>query len=207
MSARLSPGDTRTLGRLALCVLAGGWILSHPAPPAAAPPAPLPAHAAGTAPAPVAALPLPAARPTRITVPALDIDAPVTAVGLDEEGWMRAPDPSDPRLAGWFTGSVTPGERGTAVIDGHVDTASGPAVFYRLGAVEAGTRIAVTRENAATAHFTVYRVESLPRQTFPAARVYGDAGQPELRLITCGGTYTKGAGYTDNVVVYAYLTG
>ncbi|WP_328302362.1 class F sortase [Streptomyces sp. NBC_00435] len=205
MHGRLSPGDTKTLGRLALCVLAGLWMLSHPAPPAPAPPAPVAGYASGTASAPDAAPALPASRPARVAIPTLDIDAPVTAVGLDDEGWMRAPDSSDPGLAGWFTGSVTPGERGTSVIDGHVDTTRGPAVFHRLGAVETGARVTVTREDASTARFTVYRVESVPRETFPADRVYGDTGQPELRLITCGGTYSKSHGYTDNVIVYAYL--
>ncbi|CAM5330624.1 class F sortase [Streptomyces avidinii] len=206
MSGPRASGDARTLGWMALCVVAGVWMLSHPAPPALSPPAPSAARAAGTEAVPRAAAALPRSRPERLTVPSLDIDAAVTTVGLDGEGWMEAPEPSDPQLTGWFGGSVTPGEKGTSVIDGHVDTATGPAVFYRLGAIQAGTRITVTREDATPAHFTVYRVESVSRHTFPADRVYGDTGQPELRLITCGGTYSKSGGYTDNVVVYAYLS-
>ncbi|MFI1717349.1 class F sortase [Streptomyces sp. NPDC053513] len=156
--------------------------------------------------APVAApAPLPASPPVRVRVPAVRVDAPVTAVGLDADGWIEAPPPEDDRLAGWFTGAVTPGERGTAVVVGHVDTPNGRAVFYDLGALGKGHRVEVVRSDGRTAVFAVYGVEVVPKEGFPAERVYGDAGVPELRLITCGGTFTEEGGYTGNVVVSARL--
>ncbi|WP_432087139.1 class F sortase [Streptomyces sp. bgisy095] len=186
---------------------------------AAGPPQPLTAAAPGgtrvdaalLAPAPAPASdpetdPLPASLPVRVRVPAVRVDAPVTAVGLDAEGWIEAPPPEDDRLAGWFTGAVTPGERGTAVVVGHVDTPSGPAVFYELGAVGRGSRVEVLRRDGRTAVFTVYGAEVVPKEGFPARRVYADSGRPELRLITCGGTYTEEGGYEGNVVVSARLT-
>ncbi|MFJ4906905.1 class F sortase [Streptomyces sp. NPDC093249] len=151
--------------------------------------------------------PLPASPPVRVRVPAVGVDAPVTGVGLDADGWMEAPPPEDDRLAGWFTGAVTPGERGTAVVVGHVDTPNGRAVFYDLGALRKGHRVEVTRRDGRTAVFTVYGAEVVPKDAFPAARVYGDTGTPELRLITCGGRFTEGTGYAGNVVVSARLTG
>ncbi|MFC8172662.1 class F sortase [Streptomyces sp. NPDC057250] len=178
-----------------------------PQPLAAAAPGGTRADAALLAPAPAAAPgPLPASPPVRVRVPAVRVDAPVTAVGLDAEGWIEAPPPEDDRSAGWFTGAVTPGERGTAVVVGHVDAPGGPAVFYELGAVGRGSRIEVLRRDGRTAVFTVYGAEVVPKEGFPARRVYADSGRPELRLITCGGTYTEENGYEGNVVVSARLT-
>ncbi|MGW9436268.1 class F sortase [Streptomyces sp. NPDC055607] len=181
---------------------------------AADPPQPLAAAAPDGARADAAVLapvsvpdPLPASPPARVRVPAVRVDAPVTAVGLDADGWIEAPPPEDDRLAGWFTGAVTPGERGTAVVVGHVDTPGGPAVFYALGAVRGGSRVEVLRRDGRTAVFTVYGVEVVPKEGFPARRVYADSGRPELRLITCGGTFTQESGYAGNVVVSARLTG
>ncbi|MGA5067564.1 class F sortase [Streptomyces exfoliatus] len=176
------------------------------------PPQPLSAAAPDGSRAAVAALatgpvpePLPPSTPIRVRVPAVRIDAPVTDVGLDADGWIEAPPPEDDRLAGWFTGAVTPGERGTAVVVGHVDTPSGRAVFYDLGALGRGHRVEMTRRDGRTAVFAVYGVEVVPKEGFPAERVYGDAGVPELRLITCGGTFTEENGYAGNVVVSARL--
>ncbi|WP_367819753.1 class F sortase [Streptomyces sp. LMG1-1-1.1] len=149
--------------------------------------------------------PLPPSAPVRVRVPAVRIDAPVTDVGLDAEGWIEAPPPEDDRLAGWFTGAVTPGERGTAVVVGHVDTPNGRAVFYDLGALAKGHRVEIARRDGRTAVFSVYGVEVVPKDAFPAARVYGDSGRPELRLITCGGAFTEESGYTGNTVVSARL--
>ncbi|MFE5732737.1 class F sortase, partial [Streptomyces sp. NPDC056528] len=177
-----------------------------PQPPAAAAPGAARAEAAVLAPASVPG-PLPASPPVRVRVPAVRVDAPVTRVGLDADGWIEAPPPEDDRLAGWFTGAATPGERGTAVVVGHVDTPAGPAVFYDLGAVGRGSRVEVLRRDGRTAVFTVYGVEAVPKEGFPARRVYADSGRPELRLITCGGTFTEKGGYEDNVVVSARLTG
>ncbi|WP_306326439.1 class F sortase [Streptomyces venezuelae] len=175
------------------------------------PPQPLAAAApdAVRADAALAALPvpdpLPASTPVRVRVPAVRIDAPVTEVGLDADGWIEAPPPEENRLAGWFTGAVTPGERGTAVLVGHVDTPGGRAVFYDLGALGKGHRVEVARRDGRTAVFAVYGVEVVPKEGFPAERVYADAGVPELRLITCGGTFTEENGYAGNVVVSARL--
>lgn len=178
---------------------AGEW-------PADGPPQPATAAAAGRAATVATADPLPASPPVRVRVPSVRIDAPVTRVGLDAEGWIEAPAPYDRNLAGWFTGAVTPGERGTAVVVGHVDVPAGRAVFYDLGALAPGKRVEIARTDGRTAVFTVYGIEVVPKDDFPAARVYGSTGAPELRLITCGGRYSPDGGYESNVVVSARLT-
>ncbi|MFJ8234046.1 class F sortase [Streptomyces sp. NPDC094448] len=169
------------------------------------PPGPARAAAAGRTAAepPRAAAPLPHSPPRRIVVPSLRIDAPVRGVGLTSDRSVAPPPVGEANLAGWYTGSVSPGERGTAVVVGHVDTETGPAVFHPLARLGPGDRIEVAREDGRTAVFTVYGVESLPRDGFPAGRVYRDAPRPELRLITCGGRWSPGSGYQENVVVFA----
>lgn len=148
-----------------------------------------------------------ASGPSRIKIPTLGVDAPVTGLGLDPEGHLATPPDGDRNLAGWYRGGVTPGQTGTALMAGHVDTASGPAVFYGLGALHRGDRIDVLRQDGSTAWFVTDAVEVYAKSAFPDRQVYGRAADPQLRLITCGGTFTKGQGYQGNVVVYAHLIG
>ncbi|MET9579870.1 class F sortase [Streptomyces sp. DT199] len=149
--------------------------------------------------------PLPYALPDRVRIPAIQVDAPIIPVGLDADGWVGAPPPEDPNLAGWFTGAVTPGEKGTAVVVGHVDNQQGPAVFYGLGALKKGNRVDVARQDGKTAMFEIYGVEVFEKNNFPGDRVYASKGAPELRVITCGGGFSKQEGYAGNVVAFARL--
>jgi hypothetical protein len=126
-------------------------------------------------------------------------------VGLDMEGWVDAPPPEDPNLAGWFSAAVSPGEKGTAVVVGHVDNNQGPAVFYGLGALKKGNRVEVQRQDGKVAVFEIYGIEVFAKNDFPGNRVYGNTGTPELRVITCGGGFSKQNGYDGNVVVFARL--
>ncbi|MGW7402528.1 class F sortase [Streptomyces sp. NPDC054833] len=148
---------------------------------------------------------LPFAAPDRVRIPSIRVDAPIISVGLDSNGWVGAPPPEDPNLAGWFTGAVSPGEKGTAVIVGHVDNKQGPAVFYGLGSLKKGNRIEVARKDGKTAVFEIYGIEVFAKNNFPGDRVYGSKGTPELRVITCGGGFSKQHGYDGNVVVFARL--
>ncbi|MEU5182949.1 class F sortase [Streptomyces longwoodensis] len=174
------------------------------------PPQPAPAAAADSRTAPGAAFgqapaALPFALVDRIRIPAIQVDAPAMPVGLDADGWVGAPPPEDPNLAGWFTGAVSPGEKGTAVVVGHVDNTQGPAVFYGLGALKKGNRVEVARQDGRTAVFEIYGVEVFAKDDFPGDRVYASKGEPELRVITCGGGFSKQNGYDGNVVVFARL--
>ncbi|MFI8890352.1 class F sortase [Streptomyces paradoxus] len=149
--------------------------------------------------------PLPYALPDRVRIPAIQVDAPIIPVGLDADGWVGAPPPEDPNLAGWFTGAVTPGEKGTAVVVGHVDNQQGPAVFYGLGALKQGNRVEVARQDGKTAEFEIYGVEVFEKNNFPGDRVYASKGAAELRVITCGGGFSQQEGYAGNVVAFARL--
>jgi sortase (surface protein transpeptidase) len=128
-------------------------------------------------------------------------------LGLTPSGSLDVPPAEKKNLAGWYEAGTTPGETGTAIVAGHVDNADGPAVFYALGALKKGSRIEVERRDGSTARFTVYAVEVYQARDFPDDKVYGAAPRPELRVITCGGGYSRATGYQGNVVVFARLTG
>ncbi|MDI2132865.1 class F sortase [Yinghuangia seranimata] len=163
------------------------------------------ASAAPTAQAPKTAPAMPPSTPTAIAIPAVGIEAPIERTGLNTKGWIAAPNTNDRNLAAWYDGSPTPGADGTSVVVGHVDVKSGPAVFYKLGALHKGDTIRVRREDGTTATFAIYGIQVFRKKDFPVDRVYGGTGLPELRIITCGGSYDKKHGYDGNVVVFARL--
>ncbi|MGW3955238.1 class F sortase [Streptomyces sp. NPDC004752] len=201
----------RTIGDTAIAVVtvvalgSGVWLLgtaqlSAPPQPTAAEGRPDPVEERRTAPA------LPPSPPTRIRIPSIRVDAPMTGLGLTPSGSLDAPPAQNKNLAGWYEAGTAPGETGTAVVAGHVDNAEGPAVFYRLGAVKRGATVELDRRDGSVAVFTVDAVEVYQASDFPDEKVYGAAERPELRVITCGGGYSTSTGYQGNVVVFAHLT-
>ncbi|MFE1323873.1 class F sortase [Streptomyces sp. NPDC058735] len=158
-------------------------------------------------PTPSTPRPLPPSRPTRLLIPYLRLDAPVIPLGLDREHRLTAPPEDDPKLVGWYRQGASPGEQGTAVAVGHLDTHSGPAVFAGLTELKRGRIVKARRADGRTAVYTVDKVKAYQKADFPGREVYGARGRPELRLITCGGSYDRRKGYSGNVVVFAHLTG
>ncbi|MGW7240524.1 class F sortase [Streptomyces sp. NPDC054804] len=159
---------------------------------------------------PPAAKPLDSARPERIDIPDLGVQAPVVARGLDGKGGIDPPPFDQPGVVGWYGSGTEPGAAGTALLVGHVDTETRPAVFYKISALRPGETIRVVRADGTVAEFTIDDVRVLPRDHFDAQQAYGarESGRAELRLITCGGTFDRTThSYTANVVVSAYLTG
>ncbi|AGF62586.1 class F sortase [Streptomyces olivaceoviridis] len=150
--------------------------------------------------------PLPRSRPTSFRVPSLGIDAPITPLRLDRNGELETPPVDRPRLVGWYQGGPTPGEAGTAVAVGHRDTRTGPAVFAGLAQVKPGKPVEVRRADGRVAVYSVDRVKVYDKAGFPDKEVYGPTGRPELRVLTCGGLFSRRTGYTSNVVVFAHLT-
>ncbi|MFE5889180.1 class F sortase [Streptomyces sp. NPDC056462] len=150
---------------------------------------------------------LPPSPPDHIRIPSIRVSAPLMGLGLTKTGSLDVPPAERKNLAGWYEPGTTPGETGTAIVAGHVDNAEGPAVFYRLGALKKGSTIEVERRDGGTALFSVDAVEVYDAEAFPDEKVYGPAARPELRVITCGGGYSRRTGYQGNVVVFAHLTG
>ncbi|MFI7600648.1 class F sortase [Actinoplanes sp. NPDC049681] len=140
-------------------------------------------------------------RPTRLRVAALGIDTELETLHLGAGGEL-VPPKGDER-AGWFADGTAPGDIGPAVLAGHVDSRSGPAVFYRLREITVGDRIEVVR-GGRTVRFTVTATAWYPKKAFPTDRVYGPTPDRQLRLITCGGVFDRSLrSYRDNLVVYA----
>jgi sortase (surface protein transpeptidase) len=202
---RVSNAAIASVTVVALC--SGAWLLrsgaeEHPPPqPSAAQAAAAGDRARSGAPA------MPHSPPDRIRIPAIGVNAPLMGLGLTPQGSLNVPPAGKKNLAGWYEAGTSPGERGTAIVAGHVDNAEGPAVFYDLGSLRKGSTVEVDRLDGRTALFTVDAVEVYDSRAFPDAKVYGAARRPELRVITCGGGYSETSGYQGNVVVFAHLTG
>ena len=200
-------GNTAIAGVTLVALCSGAWLLRSGAE-THAPPQPSAAQApAGRDSGRAAAPALPPSPPDRVRIPAIHVDAPLTALALTASGSLDVPPATRKNLAGWYEAGTTPGETGTAIVAGHVDNAEGPAVFYGLGALRKGSAIEVDRRDGGVAVFTVDAVEVYDAKDFPDEKVYGAAKRPELRVITCGGGYSRATGYRGNVVVFAHLTG
>jgi sortase (surface protein transpeptidase) len=138
----------------------------------------------------------------RLEIPAIGVSAPLVRLGLNPDGTMQVP--GDFRVAGWFTGAPQPGQLGPAVIAGHVDSRTGPAVFYRLRDLRPGDEVRVVRADHRVVRFRVDSLASYPKQALPDDAVYGATTTPALRLITCAGTFDRSRhSYRDNLVVSA----
>lgn len=147
-------------------------------------------------------------RPLRVTIPAIKVEAPILEVGLAKDGSVDVPPLQRHNEAGWFREGPTPGQFGPAMIVGHADTRTGPSVFHDLAKLKPGQVIEVLRDDREVALFTINSVENYGKAKLPVEKVYGDYSRPSLRLVTCGGTWLGGRrGYSDNIVVFASLTG
>ena len=180
-----------------ILLLTGHGVIS---PPPVAHPGPPPAGAVVAPPRPIG--PARVARPVYLSIPVIGVRTRLIKLGLTAQGTLQVP--ASTSVAGWYTGGPRPGQVGSAVIAGHIDSYLGPGVFFRLRLLRPGDRVYVRQAGGALAVFRVYAERSYPKDHFPTQRVYGPAPDPELRLITCGGTFDPAIGsYLNNVVVYA----
>lgn len=163
-------------------------------------PGPAPTGAVAAPPRPTG--PARVARPVSLSIPVIGVHTRLIRLGLTAQGTLQVP--ASTAVAGWYTGGPRPGQVGSAVIAGHIDSYLGPGVFFRLRLLRPGNRVYVRQAGGRLAVFRVYAEHSYPKDHFPTQRVYGPAPDPELRLITCGGTFNPATrSYLNNVVVYA----
>ena len=142
-----------------------------------------------------------AAKPVRVVIPAIDVDADLVALGLNDDGSMEVPDFG---RAGWYEPGPRPGEPGPAVIAAHVDSVSGPDVFFRLRELAAGDKIRVEHADGSDTTFVVENSEQQLKTDLPVERIWDDTDNVVLRLITCGGEFdTSERSYLSNLIVYA----
>ncbi len=144
------------------------------------------------------------AAPVAIDVPVAGVSAPIDPLGIDTG--RRLEVPQDYSRVGWWSGGASPGEQGPAVLVGHLDTTTAPAVFHDLDKLNPGDEVHVTRSDDSVATFMVERIESFPKTMFPTTDVYGSADESSLRLVTCYGSFDEAQrSYQDNLIVYANL--
>jgi len=149
-----------------------------------------------------------ASAPVRIIISSLRMNAPVMRLGRAADGSIQVPPLANHNLAGWYDQSVTPGQDGTSIILGHVDSFTGRSVFHDIKGLTRGELAEVVRADGRTAAFSVDGVQEVAKATFPAGEIYGNTRYPGLRLITCGGPFdTATRQYLDNIVVYTHLVG
>jgi hypothetical protein len=144
------------------------------------------------------------AKPEWLVIPAIDVSTSLVRLGLTVQDTLQVPPTA--AVAGWYEGSPRPGEIGSAIIVGHIDSTLGPGVFYHLAELRRGDYVYVIRANHTVAVFEVTALRTYAKARFPRARIYGPVPDAELRLITCGGAFDSASGsYLRNVVAYAIL--
>ncbi|MCQ4121855.1 class F sortase [Rhodococcus tibetensis] len=142
--------------------------------------------------------------PVALRIPELGVDESLITLGLNPDETVEVPTDFD--KPGWYKFGPAPGQLGSAVILGHVDSHEGPAVFHGLKNLEAGDTVEVSLTDGNIAHFSVTKVETYPKTEFPAEQVYGSHGNQTLQLVTCGGEFDPHArSYLSNIVAYTSL--
>ncbi|OGX78947.1 peptidase C60 sortase A and B [Exiguobacterium sp. SH31] len=143
-----------------------------------------------------------AVSPVQIQIPSINVDTAIEQVGVLDNGQMGVP--VDENQVGWFEPGVKPGSKGNAVVAGHVDSKTGPAVFYELDQLKTGDDVTIIDENGNTLRFRVTKTESYDTKNAPIDEIFGTTSNRNLNLITCSGTFGDG-GYDQRFVVYTEL--
>jgi hypothetical protein len=142
-----------------------------------------------------------AVAPSWLAIPTIGLRTSLVRLGLAADGAVEVP--SSTTVAGWYIGGPAPGQPGPAVIVGHVDSYTGPAVFFALHELNKGALVEV-KEGSSVVAFAVQTVATYGKTNFPTAAVFGPTPVPALRLVTCGGPFDYVTRhYEDNVVVFA----
>jgi sortase (surface protein transpeptidase) len=159
---------------------------------------------AKTPPPTYVAKPIPRSRPTHLTIPIIGVSVPLSVLTLNKNGTVNVPTNfSEP---GWYNGARSPGQKGSAVILGHVDNFHGPAVFFHLDKLKLGNHVKVTLQDGRKLVFAVIGIRQYNKTNFPDKLVYGKRNYPALQLVTCGGIFDSATGhYLSNIVVFTAL--
>jgi sortase (surface protein transpeptidase) len=142
--------------------------------------------------------------PTELTIPTLGVDSELVRLDRNADGTVQVPESF--HVAGWYQHSVSPGQIGPSVFLGHVDSKSGPGIFYGLGRLKPGDTVEVKRSDGRAVTYVITGVRQYPKTGFPTTDVYGNTPTPTIRLITCGGAFDSATGhYVSNIVAFGQL--
>jgi Sortase domain len=140
--------------------------------------------------------------PVAVRIPAIGLAVWLTQLGLNSNGTVEVP--TSVQVPGWFSPGPSPGQVGSAVILGHVDSYQGEGVFFQLRTLQPGDQIQVNLADGVIATFKVTSVAMYQKTQFPDQQVYGSTGSSDLQLVTCGGAFDSQTGhYLSNIVVYS----
>ncbi|OGK25855.1 hypothetical protein A2954_01080 [Candidatus Roizmanbacteria bacterium RIFCSPLOWO2_01_FULL_37_12] len=161
----------------------------------------VPAVSPSLSPTPTPTIP----QPRNFDIPKIDVSAPIVPVGVDETGKMQLPE--NINEVGWFEPGFKPGEKGSAVISGHLDSTTGEgAIFYHLHELEPGDSLYVTDELGAQYTFVVTRKEIYEYDKVPLEEVFGESSKKHLNLITCTGQWNfSQRNYSHRMIIYSEL--
>jgi Sortase domain len=144
---------------------------------------------------------LSASPPVAIRIPSIGVQSWIVGLGLNADGTVQVPGSF--HVVGWYEHGAAPGQAGPAVFLGHVDSVSGPGIFYRLGAMHPGDHVVVTRRDGRSIPYVITGVRQYSKTAFPTIDVYGDTATPTIRLVTCGGTFDSSTHhYLSNTVAF-----
>lgn len=147
---------------------------------------------------------IPRSRPVHLSIPIIGVSVPLSVLTLNKNGTVNVP--TNFSVPGWYNGDRSPGQKGSAVILGHVDNFHGPAVFFYLDKLKLGNHVDVTLADGRKLVFAVIGVRTYKKTNFPDNLVYGTRDYPALQLVTCGGIFDAATGhYLSNIVVFTAL--
>lgn len=141
--------------------------------------------------------------PARFSASSIDVDLPVVSTGVAADGRMQLPETN--REVAWYPFSSRPGDpAGTTVLAAHVDTRTeGLGPFAQLRRLDRGDRLEVTDARGRPHRYAVVSVDDVKKSELSLDRLFRRDGEPELKVLTCGGPYRRDTGYRDNIVVTA----
>lgn len=143
-------------------------------------------------------------RPIRLSIPIIGLSEKLSELGLNKNGSVQVP--TSWTVPGWYRLGPSPGQKGSAVILGHVDSINGPAAFYRLSELRPGNKVSVKLANGKTVKFKVIGLRMYLKTHFPDKLVYDQRSYSGLNLVTCGGVFDSGTHhYLSNLVVFTQL--
>lgn len=156
---------------------------------------------------PEATPPLNIAANAHLIITKIGVDAPVEPVQVQADGSLGVPTRNQWEGVGWYQKGPIPGQRGSAVIDGHLDRPGAtPAVFWRLHEMSVGDIVTVEDASGHTLHFQVTKIESYPPNNAPTTQIFGNSSGTFLNLITCAGQWIPQQHQTSlRLVVYTTL--
>ena len=142
--------------------------------------------------------------PIAITIPTIGVQSRIVDLGLNTDGSVEVPNSF--HVAGWYKYGVEPGEVGPSVYLGHVDSVSGPGIFYKLGALRPGDDVSIRRADGRLVTFVITGVRQYSKTAFPTLDVYANTAVPTIRLVTCGGAFDSTTRhYLSNIVAFGQL--